>query len=110
MKKIVAILILTLVVLTGCNIGRNHTEEQYNKAKELAADFIKKNYEDIKHVEIKHVADDTNDTILVDGTADGAAFSVQVSVVDQDEMKVNAVGKGEGFPDRKAECVEHICE
>lgn len=110
MKKIVVILTLMLVILTGCNIGRNYTEEQYNKAEELAADFIKKNYKDIKNIEIKHIGDDTNDTILVDGTADGAAFSVQVSVVDQNEMKVNAVGKGEGFPDRKAECVERICE
>ncbi|APC50065.1 hypothetical protein J5S49_05010 [Virgibacillus halodenitrificans] len=109
MKKIFFI-IAFVILLASCNLNSgNEIEDEINvdKAKKNVEDYLFKNFEDIKSVEINDIYVSQMGGIAIDGTVNGHA---EYTAGIESDLNVNSMGVSEAFPNRKEECKYRRCD
>ncbi|WP_077305673.1 DUF1433 domain-containing protein [Terribacillus halophilus] len=113
MKKVhlfIFLSIISIILLGGCNVnkyGESYDEETVVQAKETAESYIKSNFKDVQSVELKEPYQSPMGSLSIEGTVNGKAdFTIDFN----NDFTVAMVGKKEGFPERKDECIERVCD
>ncbi len=117
MKKVSFLLTLTIVIiilLGGCFVNtknQDYDDETINKAIQSAENYIKNNFKDIEKI---HFSDDHKSPMggftvrgYVNDNKD-ANFDMTVEI--ENNYNIPSMGMGKGFPERKEECIDQICD
>ncbi|MCA0993510.1 DUF1433 domain-containing protein [Guptibacillus hwajinpoensis] len=110
MKKINGIILLSIILLGGCNVNSSNQTYDNNtieKARESVESYFRNNYDNVEKIKFSEDTDDPMGGLMINGTINGADFSASVN---PEDFTVNSVGETEGFPEVKKECQEKVCD
>ena len=103
-------LLLFIIILGGCSVTNQYTDDQYKKAEEMTINFLSKNYQDANEPKIESVEDAEMGGIKVIGTVSDSEFTMLVDADNDGELSIGGISSEEGFPEKKLECVNKVCK
>ncbi len=105
---------MSIILLGGCVVNSNSDDfddETIRKAKEIAENYLRSNYKDIKTIEFEDGDYSTPmGGLIISGIVNGnekANFSIDMGV---ESFEIGGIGTGEEFPEMKEECKDEDCD
>jgi len=108
LKIRIPLIFILIILLGGCFVNsENYDQETIDRAKETVENYINNNYKDIKSIEIKDVYENPMGELTVDGTVnESSKFNIGL----ESDFTIGSIGRGKGFPDKKDECKDKVCD
>ncbi|WP_405099989.1 hypothetical protein [Oceanobacillus sp. FSL H7-0719] len=101
------IIIAAAIALSACMMKDSFDDETITKFKSVTEYYIKSNFETIESIEIDDPYISKMGATKIDGIVNGQGrFSITLN----DDYSVAGISLKEGFPERKEECKDQVCD